>query len=137
MADPATPEAQQLETITGTMDIVHVASVLHSWAWDDMLRVAKRLVSLTRAVPGSMIIGNQMGSLNPGEYPMPTGKGCNYRHDVASMEKFWRQVGEETGSQWKVESGLFLPAAVRENQEQSWAKSDPGLRMIWFMATRA
>ena len=137
MADPTAPEAQQLERMAGDMDIVHVASVLHSWAWDDMLHVAKRLVSLTRPAPGSMIIGNQMGSLNAGEYPMPTGTGCNYRHDVASMERFWEQVGEETGSRWKVESGLFLPAAVKENLEHSWAKSDPGLRMIWFMATRA
>ena len=137
MADAAAPEAQQLAEIDGRMDVVHVASVLHCWAWDDMLRAAKRLVSLTRAVPGSMIVGNQMGSLNPGEYPMPTGKGCNYRHDVASMERFWKQVGEETGSLWEVQSGLFLPAAVKENLEHSWAKSDPGLRMIWFMAIRA
>ncbi|KAL9066105.1 MAG: hypothetical protein Q9161_007763 [Pseudevernia consocians] len=137
MADPAAPEAQELAELDAGMDVVYVASVLHCWAWDDMIRATKRLVSLTRAVPGSMIIGNQMGSLNAGEYPMPTGKGCNYRHDVASMERFWKQVGEETGSRWEVESGLFYPAAVKENSEHSWAKADPGLRMIWFMATRA
>ena len=126
----------ELNTVKGTMDIIHVASVLHSRAWDEQVQAAKRLVSLSKAQSGSMIIGNQMGSLNAGEYPMPTGKGYNYRHDEASMVRFWSQVGEETGTRWEVESGLFEPAAVKENREQSWAMSDPGLRMIWFMVTR-
>lgn len=101
-----------------------------------MLQAAKRIVSLTQPQPGSMIIGNQMGSVDAGEYPTPTRVGYNYRHDVESMERFWKQVGEETGSRWKMESGLISTAAVRENLEHSWARSDPGLRMIWFMATR-
>ena len=62
-----------------------------------MLIAAKRLVSLTRSLPGSMIIGNQMGSLDAGQYEMPTGKGFNYRHNQASMERFWRQVGDRSG----------------------------------------
>ncbi|KAL2045828.1 hypothetical protein ABVK25_012033 [Lepraria finkii] len=135
LADPKAPEAEQLKLLERSMDVVHVASVLHSWGWDDMICVAKRLVGFTRPKPGSMIVGNQMGSLNAGEYPMPTGKAFNYRHNVETMERFWKQVGEETGSEWKVESGLFLPAVVKENQGQSWAKNDQGLRMIWFMAT--
>ena len=126
----------ELNTVEGKMDIIHVASVLHSWAWDEQIHAAKRLVSLSKPQSGSMIIGNQMGSLNAGEYPMPTGKGYNYRHDETSMARLWSQVGEETGTRWEVESGLFEPAAVKENREQSWAKSDPGLRMIWFMVTR-
>jgi len=136
LADPAAPEAEQLAPLDHSIDVVHVASVLHCWAWDDMLRVAKRLVGFTRPRPGSLIVGNQMGSLNAGVYAMPTGNGYNYRHNVSSMGRFWKQVGEETGTEWQVESGLFLPQAVRDNLEQSWAKIDPGLRMIWFMATR-
>ncbi|KAI9813674.1 MAG: hypothetical protein M1827_003745 [Pycnora praestabilis] len=136
-ADPTAPDQRYLTDLVGTMDIVHAASLLHSWGWDDMIIATKRLVSLTRKQPGSIVIGNQMGSLDAGQYPMPTGKGFNYRHNVDSMERFWRQVGEETGSSWKVESGMFLPAVVKENMEHSWAKSDPNLRMIWFCATRA
>ena len=136
LADPAGPDGRGLETIEGKMDIVHAASLLHSWAWDDMVTAAKRLVSLTRKQPGSMIIGNQMGSLDAGQYPMPTGKGVNYRHNVESMERFWAQVGEETGSSWRVESDTFLPPAVKENLQHSWAKCDPQMRMIWFCAER-
>ena len=109
----------------GKMDVVHAASVLHCWDWDDMIRATKRLVSLTRPEPGSLIVGNQMGSLNAGRYDMPTVKGYNYRHNVESMERFWKQVEEESRTRWKVESGLYLPAVVKESQEHSWAKSDP------------
>lgn len=118
------------------MDIIDAASVLHCWGCNDMIIVAKRLVSLTRKVPGSLIIGNQMGSLDVGQYDMPTGKGVNYRHNVESMERFWHQVGQETGSEWNVVSGMFLPLVVKENMQHSWAKSDPNMRMIWFCATR-
>ena len=134
LADPSTPSG--MSTVEGKMDVIHVASVLHSWQWDEQIFAAKRLVSLTKPVAGSLIVGNQLGSLNAGEYAMPTGKGYNYRHDEASMRRFWGQVGEETGSDWKIDSGLFLPPAVKENLEQSWAKNDPGMRMIWFMASR-
>ncbi|MCJ1381174.1 hypothetical protein MMC17_004283 [Xylographa soralifera] len=128
-------EVDELATLEGKMDIVHVASVLHCWAWDDMIIAAKRLVSLTSRDPGSLIVGNQMGSLDAGEYDMPTGKGVNYRHNQESMQRFWDQVGEETDSKWSVTSGMFLPPVVRENMEHSWAKSDPNMRMIWFCAT--
>lgn len=134
--DVLAPDDKGLEPIEGKMDVVHAASLLHSWGWDEMATATKRLVSLTRKHPGSMIIGNQMGSLDAGQYPMPTGKGFNYRHNVESMKRFWAQVGEETGSSWNVESEMFLPPVVKENMEHSWAKSDPNMRMIWFCAER-
>lgn len=136
LADSMAPDGKGLKAVEGKMDIVHAASLLHSWGWDDMVTATKRLVSLTRKLPGSMIIGNQMGSLDAGQYPMPTGTGLNYRHNVESMERFWAQVGKETGSSWKVESDMFLPPVVKENMAHSWARSDPNLRMIWFCAER-
>ena len=101
-----------------------------------MIQATKRLVSLTRPESGSLIVGSQMGSINAGQYDMPTGKGYIYRHNVEGMARFWKQAEEESDTHWKVESGLYLSAVVKENQEHSWAKSDPGLRMIWFIATR-
>ena len=39
------------------MDIIHAASLLYFWGWDDMIQVAKRLVSLICSEPGVLIIG--------------------------------------------------------------------------------
>ena len=136
LADPSAPEGQNLTALEGKMDIVPAASLLHFWGWDDMIAATKRLVSLTRKQSGSMIIGKQMGTLDAGEYAMSTG-GVNYRHNVESMERFWRQVGEESASSWKVESGLVAPPAGMQNMKQSWAAgSDTNMRMLWFCATR-
>ena len=113
LADPSTPS--EMSAVEGKMNVIHVASVLHCWQWDEQILAAKRLVSLSKPKAGSLIIGNQMGSLNAGEYAMPTGKGYNFRHDEASMQRFWKQVAEGTGSEWKVDSGLFLPPVVKYN----------------------
>ena len=129
-------KSNDLAMLDASMDIVHAASVLHSWAWDDMIVAAKRLIAFTKPQAGSMVIGNQMGSLDAGEYPMPTGKGTNYRHNVESIKRFWCQIGEETGTRWEIEAGMYLPAVVKENQQHSWATADPSMRMIWFSATR-
>ena len=136
LAAPGEEGARELDGIAGRMDVVHVASVLHVFDWDHMLRAAKRLVELTRAQKGALIVGNQMGSSNPGEYPMPTAQGRNYRHNEESMARFWKQVGDETGTSWEVQSGLFHPQVIKDNAQHSWAKADPGLGMIWFMITR-
>lgn len=125
-----------LIALEGAMDVVHVASVLHSWDWDEMVQAAKRLVQLTRPQAGSLIIGNQMGSLNAGQYPMPTGKGVNFRHNIESFDRFWAQVGKETGTKWKVQSGMVETEATRDNRAASFAKADPEMRMIWFKAER-
>jgi len=115
---------------------VSVAQVLHCWGWDDMLRATKRLVSFTRVGRGALVVGNQMGSLNAGQYPMPTAQGFNYRHNEESMGRFWAQIGQETDSEWELECGMYLPQAVKDNKDASWAKVDPGMRMIWFKAER-
>ncbi|CAM1501368.1 Fc.00g105300.m01.CDS01 [Cosmosporella sp. VM-42] len=122
LAERTVSGSRQLNTLEGKIDVVHCSSVLHVWGWDQMLQVAKRLVSLTRPEPGSIIIGNQMRSSNPGEYAMPAALVYNYRHNEASIHEFWTQVGEVTGTNWKIESGMFMPPAVTENLKHtgSW-----------------
>ncbi|KAJ7669459.1 hypothetical protein DFH06DRAFT_184831 [Mycena polygramma] len=138
LAGPSAPASQELALIEGKMDVIHVASVLHVWAWDRMLQAAKRLVSLSRPRAGSIIVGSQMGSSSPGEYPTPMAKQfeTHYRHDPQSMQRFWKQVGEETGTSWEVEAGMYMSEVIEQNSHNSWAKMDPGMGMLWFMATR-
>lgn len=56
--EEANDTSRDLGMLEGKMDVVHVASVLHSWVWNDMIRAAKRLVQLTRPQPGSLIVRN-------------------------------------------------------------------------------
>ena len=117
------------------MDVVFANSFLHVWDWDEMIVAAKRLVSLTKAKKGSMIVGRQLGGVNASSHQMPTKGGSNWRHNVESMGEFWTQVGKETGSEWEVEAALDEGLKeLKGNKEHSW--SEPGMRMISWSAVR-
>ena len=135
LATPHTKESGQLDLLCGKIDVVFASSFLHIWDWDDMLTATKRLVSFTSAKAGSMVVGRQLGSRVAGSHFMPTKKGTSYRHNVESMQRFWEQVAEETGSEWRVEGDLYAgEKELGENKTVSWA--EPNMCMLWFTATR-
>ena len=134
LAEPGSKESGQLDELLGKIDIVLASSFLHVWDWDDMLVAIKRLVSFTKPQAGSMVVGRQMGSSVAGSFSMPTKKGSNYRHNVESMQKMWKQLGAETGTEWKVEGSLYEAEELRRNMHLSWA--EPNMCALWFTATR-
>ncbi|KIX03758.1 uncharacterized protein Z518_07311 [Rhinocladiella mackenziei CBS 650.93] len=129
----------ELDGIKGRMDLIQVSQVLHIYDYDDMFEAAKRLIALVKPQSGSMIAGNQVGSLNAGSYELksefaPT--GFHYRHNIKSMEDFWNKLGQATDSEWKVECGPIQSNAVEEARSTRFARGDTGMTMIWFCATR-
>lgn len=134
LAEPGAEKSGGLDGLVERMDVVFANSFLHVWDWDEMLVATKRLVSFTKAKKGSMVVGRQLGSVKASSHEMPTKGGSNWRHDVESMKKFWKQVGEETGSEWDVEAALDDGAELKENKGHSW--SEPGMRMISWSAVR-
>ena len=133
-AAPESSGAGDLDSLVGRMDIVFASSFLHVWDWDDMMHATKRLVSFLKPRPGSMVVGRQLGSLVAGSHAMPTKTGCNYRHNVESMRRFWEQIGREMNMRWTLEGGLYEGEETIGNQGASW--SEPNMRMLWFMAVR-
>lgn len=81
-----------------------------------------------------MVVGKQPGSLNAGQHRMPTASGFNFWHNAESMRRFWHQVGDETGTSWKVEADVYQGHELIENRNHAW--SEPEMRMVWFSATR-
>ena len=116
------------------MDILFVSSFLHLWNWEDQLKVARRLVSLCVPKKGTLIVGRQLATTVPGEYPLQGPKQLAFRHNVESLKEFWKQVGEETESEWKIEATLYMAPEVSKNTGQAWA--DPNMRMIQFSVVR-
>jgi hypothetical protein len=122
-----------LAQLDGKIDIVFCSSLLHVFSWDQMIAAVKRMVALTTEGPGAIICGRQLGSTEPGDLPLPS--GSSYRHSPESFKKFFAQVGEETGTRWKVESELYAGVPeVTQNQNAAWMNSTA--RMIWFKATK-
>lgn len=88
------------------MDIINAASFFHLFNWDQQITVAKRVVNLLRARPGSLLIGRQVGCLNPVDPDDVENAPRHYRHNDETWRRLWERVGEETGTRWEVGSWI-------------------------------
>jgi SAM-dependent methyltransferase len=97
----------QLKQVEGKMDIVNAASFFHLFDWDDQVKAAKRTVQLLKPVPGSLIIGRQGAKANfAGSEAHVQKEKTAFWHNVESWKKLWEHVGQETGTEWKVDAIL-------------------------------
>lgn len=133
--DDGGSEEALTQTLGGKIDIAYASSLFHLWDYGTQLKAATRLVSLLRDQVGVIVVGRQLGSIFAGEYPL-TGfsDGTQYRHNFESLKGFWLDVGQATGTQWKVEAELKVEDVVQQNLKSSWG--DSNMRMIWWSATR-
>lgn len=101
-------------------DIVWAALFFHLWDWDRQLEVSVAASKLLKPVPGSMLIGWQIGATPARLFERPsTGSGTEYRkhmqmyqHDEKSLSNMWEEVGRRTGTQWKVEAKNDFPEEI-------------------------
>jgi SAM-dependent methyltransferase len=99
-------EVSTLTELDGKLNIVHAASFFHLWDWDEQFKAAKRVVKLLKAEPGVMIFGRQGGVPKGGHLPHAVKEQKAYWHDPGTWEDLWKKVGDETGTEWKVDARL-------------------------------
>lgn len=115
VGDVLSSSPASLSELDGAFDVLHLASVLHLFAWDDQVRVCERIVRFLR--PGAadvLIVGRQRGSREP---LMEEGAGGEsgggrvvvgrFGHNIETFQALWDVVGERTGTRWQV-SGEML-----------------------------
>lgn len=65
------------------------------------------MTRLLKPKPGSLVMGVQVGSLVGDSKPIPVPSGrVLFRHDIASFQKVWEEVGALMDTEWKVEARL-------------------------------
>lgn len=106
------------------LDIIWAGSFLHLFSYSATLEVLKQLIKMLRPVPGSLVVGKQMGHVDAGEFviqgsaPSSTALSTSastsagsvegdkttslFRHNAASFRKLWEDVGEQTDTRWNV-----------------------------------
>jgi SAM-dependent methyltransferase len=109
VGDILNPEDPVYATVEGQFDIIWMAMVLHLWDYKTQLSASIATVKLLKPVPGSMVIGWQLGATPAVEITRNLQEerkdhSIMYRHDEKSFEKMWREVGDATGTQWKVKA---------------------------------
>ncbi|EKV04395.1 hypothetical protein PDIG_23970 [Penicillium digitatum PHI26] len=117
VADIFDDNSDLVKHLTHKIDIVNAASFFHLFNWSQQILVAKQLVGLLQEKPGSLLIGRQIGLVNPPPPENQEAAGKHYRHDPATWKKLWEQVGAETGTKWDVETRI-----------EKWAGTDKTMK---------
>ncbi|KAI0440600.1 hypothetical protein F4803DRAFT_552888 [Xylaria telfairii] len=94
--------------LKGNIDFILTNSLFHLFPRPEQMKVACQLVSFSRAQSGSLIFGRQVGSAVPGEFRALTEGNTYFRHSPQSLENFWHEVGQLTGTSWKTEAYLDM-----------------------------
>jgi hypothetical protein len=126
-----------LGELYGKLNIIYTGSFFHLFSYERQLAVAELVVKLLASVPGSTLIGRQVGNLTPGSFTVggPNGEVVSpFRHNEESWKAFWDEVGEKTGTKWDVKVEMYEHMFGFGDAEQKL--SDQGIRRMAFVVTR-
>jgi hypothetical protein len=85
-------------------------------------------VQLLRHKEDSLILGRQVGNLDAGDYIQRTSKvSVMYRHNADNLKKMWDEVGEATGTKWRVDCEFKLLEWLSKEERH---EIGPGMGMI-------
>jgi hypothetical protein len=123
-----------LKQLDGKVDILHAASFFHLFGYEQQVEVAKRVVKLLRPVPGSLILGRQVGSAKPGVMVRPQSGRTMFRHDERTWTEMWEKVGEELGVKFEVDAKLEeMKEPSLEREEKRGKELQDGTRRLRFV----
>ena len=119
----------------GAIDVAFAGSFFHLFDWSKQMVVAEKMVKHLCARRGSLVFGHHLGHLRAGIYPYGLDSSSTiFKHDVQSFQRLWQQVGEATGSTWKVEATLEVIPQAGFSKGGNWG--DPDGRLMRFSAER-
>lgn len=121
-----------LKQLKNSIDIIHIGLFLHLFDWEGQKTACEVIVKLLKDRIGVLVLGQQVGSLTPGQVPKGSGSSM-FKHDAATFEKMWVEVGEATGTKWEVRARLDAGLGI-EQHKRKW--DDPNTRRLTFEVER-
>jgi hypothetical protein len=98
------PNCRLLVEMKGQLNIIYISLFIHVFDWDQQIIVAKHMLQLLAAKPGSMIVGRVMATRNQEVMAATKARMPYYFHDMTSWERLWDQVRMETSINLSVKS---------------------------------
>ncbi|KAG0650565.1 Methyltransferase trt5 [Hyphodiscus hymeniophilus] len=103
-----------LSSLYGKVDIIYAGSFLHLFEYAKQVEVCKQIVKLLKDTKGSLLLGRQVGNLDAGNIVRDTNTArtvfsdadLRIRHNNESFKNMWDEVGEATGTKWRVETEM-------------------------------
>jgi hypothetical protein len=114
------------------VDVLYAGSLLHLFDYQGQLKVSEIIIELLKPVKDSAVLGRQVGNVVAGETSRKTADPAKkmYRHNDESFKKMWRDLGEKTGTKWKVE------VVMGDGGQMGSARWDPNFRDLQFAVFR-
>ncbi|KAK4988217.1 hypothetical protein LTR66_007374 [Elasticomyces elasticus] len=113
------------------IDVVLANLFFHVWNWKDQQRVGERIVKFTQPRKGSVIVGRQLGSINPKEVTAPPRGSKVFLHNAETLRKLWDDIGVATDTLWKVDFSFMSVDFAKQLQG-----SDSDFQMFHFRIER-
>lgn len=111
------------------IDVLHCSAFFHLFSLGDQVAAAKQIARLVKT--GGVIVGRQVGSVKPGNVPAIKVGSFSYRHNVGTFDTLWREAGEATGTQWRVEGTMDMVGIKPDSPVE-----DENSRRLLFTITR-
>lgn len=129
LLDRTNPEMKALE---GMFGVVQLGMVLHIWDLEGQTRACERVVEMLRPEKGAFVVGQSVGNLVAKEFPGRPGSMI-WKHDVASFEGMWEEIGRRTGTKWEVRARLDQGLGI-EGGKRAW--DEDSTRRLFFEVER-
>jgi hypothetical protein len=87
------PDIRYIQTLTplkGHVTTIALQMVFHLWDLKQQLKLARRVAALLSPIPGSLIVGRQMGDKNG--RTLMISKKPHYLHNPESWERMWAAI---------------------------------------------
>lgn len=99
--DMLDPQSESLKPLDGKVTMISAANFFHLFKWDDQVKIGTRLMRfLQPGATDAVIFGRQIGTHNPRQIGSIK---TFYVHNQESFQKLWDEIGEKTGTKWRVE----------------------------------
>jgi hypothetical protein len=102
-----------LKQLERKMDFIHIGLFLHLFDLEGQVEAYERIVSLIKPEKGSLILGQQIGSLERG--PL-TEERKMYKHNVESFDNKGKEARQRTGSKWKINANIDAGLSIDQNK---------------------
>lgn len=116
-------ERGQLEEIRGRVDVIMMSQLLDLFFWHDQLAIGETIVELSHV--GTKVVGCTFGVVKgeAGEFQRDGDLGFpRMYHDIHSFGMLWWDIGENSGTSWKVE--------VEEVEFDQWGYDDDDIAWL-------
>jgi hypothetical protein len=125
-------DVPQLKPLEGKVDVFITCAILHLWTYETQVEFLKTVVGFSK--PQSMIVGWNLASQKPYDLSFSPGRSMRL-HDKESFTQLWKEIGEQTGTEWEVEPRFLQCEDIGwDPRDNIWKNQD--VLFMDFVVTR-